>query len=159
MLIHFLSRIPYFFAAWFLTWATATSPILSRSPNTVISKYNPTRYPIIVNTFFLLVPILLVALLVPLSFIANQGTDKAWYMMIEFRNTLVANAEAFDSGNMIGLVDPRIMVQEYHSALIPVWTQNVKNIQKVWWCWCVFVAFLFIVSTTRFENIVVGILV
>lgn len=147
MLILSRYRTPYFIAAWFLTWATSTSPILSRSPNAVTSKYNPTKYPIVVNIFFVAVPILVVAIILPLSCIATQGTNEVWYMTVELRNRLSMDAEAFESGNMTGLIDPRNMLEDFHVACIPIWQETVKNVQKVWWSWSIFTAFLFTVST------------
>lgn len=145
-----LSWIPLWISAWMMTWSTFLSPILANQSKPGHSNSNGlsgslSRHPILVNTFFLSVPCIVVATLVPLSYRLNSTYN---YIFGEYRvlAALVTSAEInFDQGiatNATTLLTMGALINEMNlltNVVYSHWT-------SLFVAWAVFIAFCGLVS-------------
>lgn len=141
-----LAWTPLFFGAWSVTWGTLLSPLLGRtqsSSDTYRSRFDISRYPTAVNIFFLLIPTLVLAIILPLSINTNKATNRAWNAYLSLSIQLKEGSQNWAEGRPS---DPTQLVAEMSADLIGLLGTIVKDWRGVWIAWSCFVAVLFIVS-------------
>lgn len=139
-------------------WSTLLTPLLSREV-AYGKRMDLARYPTAVNTFFLVVPILLVVTLFPLSIAITQLHNTSFDLYRQLDVMVEVAANNFDIGVMTDPVPIKQMTGQllsYLPRIVIVW-------RRVWIAWTVFVFFLFFVRkiffnhrTTKFGLIYLG---
>jgi hypothetical protein len=126
-----------------MAWATALAPLMAREPNPK-NWLDVANYPLLVNAYFIIPPLLFVASDIPLILIVNRQFNESFALFRELDAELGAASIAAAAG-MIGKVDIAGL-EAKGTVLRASFDRVVESWKRFWIIDSTFVALLFVVS-------------
>lgn len=125
-----------------MTYGTFLAPILS-NPTGQSNSSSLARYPILLNSIFLIVPVIVCATIIPLSILLNNSYNEAFSIYKTLLGLLEASSAAFDTlqppSDVLELYSNRQALEEILPTVLDQW-------KAVFTAWYIFVGLLTIVS-------------
>lgn len=110
-----------------MAWSISISPIFVRQTDYTSSIFDPSRHPLIINTFFLLFPILFTVTLFPMSAVVNQTFNVSYDVYSLALNALKVASKQLEQGivpnvEMLGVY--RVQLDELRIKIARQWGET-----------------------------------
>lgn len=136
-----IHRLPLLLGGFCNVWATLLATILPRTPSR-LNRFDLARYPILVNSFFIIIPILLLSAIIPAIVIINNKFNQAYQLAKELQIILEQASDLFvQKGiitDLVGFNQSILSLENLFKGLYVYW-------ERVWILYAVFVGICWIV--------------
>lgn len=146
MLFRTLVFIPLFLSIWGISWSTVIASILGKSIGQIDSRSTFfSRNPLLINSFFLMIPILLLCTIIPFASILNSNFNHVFSTYQTLHVLLEQDSSSFDAGNTIDFTDS-FTIGELAFSLIERSGKLIYEWQACFSIWAFFTGFCGLVS-------------
>lgn len=105
-----------------MAWSISISPIFVRQTDYTSSIFDPSRHPLIINTFFILVPILFTVTLFPMSAIVDHTFNSSYKVYLLTLSALKVASNELERG-----IVPNIEILGVYQVKLSDFTYKIAN--------------------------------